>query len=164
MIAAARLDNSLYEEVEADSTATWPAAGVVAASAVAHAIGTSDEGFAGVIVVLCLSLAGWAVWAAVTYFVGSKVFHGTANWGELARTLGFAQSPGVLYLLAFVPVLGRLIEGVVGIWILIAGVIAIRQALDITTGRAIIVAVMGWLLLVIPPLVLGAAAWFSFRN
>ncbi|MGH7466478.1 MAG: YIP1 family protein [Longimicrobiales bacterium] len=161
--AAAKLDVSLYEEVEADKTATRQAALVVAASAVAHAIGSSDEGAAGVFVVLGLSLAGWAAWAAITYFVGAKVFHGTANWGELARTLGFAQAPGLLYLLVLIPILGGLIEFIVGIWILIAGFIAIRQALDITTGQAVVVAFMGLLVLVIPPIVLGAAAWLTFR-
>jgi len=41
---------------------------------------------------------------------------------------------------------------VVAIWVLIAGIIAIRQALDFSTGRAILTAVLGW----IAYLILGA--------
>lgn len=40
----------------------------------------------------------------------------------------------------------------VAIWVLIAGIIAIRQALDFSTGRAILTAVLGW----IAYLILGA--------
>ncbi len=163
VIAAAKLDISAYEEVEADTGATMQAAAVVALSAVARAIGASDDGSAGVIGALAGSLIGWAIWAGLTYFIGAKVFHGTANWGELARTLGFAQAPGFLYLLGLLPIFGGLFEWLIGIWILVAGVIAIRQALDITTGKAIIVALIGWLVMVIPPLVLGTAAWLSLR-
>ena len=117
LIAAAKLDISLYEEVEADTTATKQAAGVVALSAVAHGIGSSGEGGAGIIVGLLFSLIAWVIWAAITYFVGAKVFKGTANWGELARTLGFAQAPGALYVLGALPILGGLFEVIIGIWI-----------------------------------------------
>lgn len=48
MIAAAKLDVSLYEEVEADTDATMQAAGVVMIAAVASAIGGIDEGARGI--------------------------------------------------------------------------------------------------------------------
>jgi hypothetical protein len=97
---------------------------------------------------LIAAFLGWLAWAGITYLIGDKVFGGTATWGELLRTLGFAQSPGVLYILGFVPVLGVLLRFVVGIWILVAGVIAIRQALDFSTGKAIATALLGWLVMV----------------
>lgn len=85
----------------------------------------------------------------MTYFVGTRFFGGTADWGELLRTIGFAQSPGVLYVLGIIPILGGLVRFAVMIWILVAGVIAIRQALDFSTGKAVLTAVLGWLALVI---------------
>jgi hypothetical protein len=150
MLAAARLDISLYEEVEADTTATQQAALVIAMAAVAGAVGWSGEGAPGIFIALVAGLAGWAIWAGLTYLIGSFLFHGTATWGELARTLGFAQSPALLNVLGIIPLLGGLVRFVVWIWLLIAGIIAIRQALDITTGKAIAVAVIGWLLVAIP--------------
>jgi hypothetical protein len=72
------------------------------------------------------------------------VFRGTATWGELLRTLGFAQAPGVLLVAAIIPGLGWLVKSVVGLWLLVTGLIAIRQALDVTTGKAMLTALLGW--------------------
>jgi hypothetical protein len=146
MIAAASLDASLYEEVEADSSATGQAALVVVMAAVAAAIGSWNENAIGGLIG---ALIGWAVWAGVTYLIGAVLFKGTATWGELLRTLGFAQSPGLLYVVGIIPVLGGLAKIVIGIWILIAGIIAIRQALDVSTGKAVAVAILGWLVLML---------------
>lgn len=155
MVGAALLKVASYEEVEADTTATKQAAAVVAIVAIARAIGTVEQGAAGVIATVIAALLGWLVWAGVTYLIGDKILGGTATWGELLRTIGFAQTPGVLMALAFVPVLGGLLRLVVGIWVLIAGIIAIRQALDFGTGKAILTAVLGWLAIAIPLALLG---------
>lgn len=88
---------------------------------------------------------GWLIMAALTYFVGTKLFGGTADMGEMLRTLGFAQSPGILAILGIIPILGRLVVFVVAIWQLVTAVIAIRQALDFDTGKAIATAVIAWL-------------------
>ena len=90
--------------------------------------------------------------------IGDRILGGTATWGELLRALGFAQSPGWLGILAFLPLLGGLIRFAIAIWVLIAGIIAIRQALDFGTGKAILTAVIGWLALAIRMALLGAAA------
>ena len=145
MMGAARLDAATYEEVEHDASATGQAAVVVAIVAVASAIGAIGDGGAGPIGALVAALIGWLVWAGVTYLIGDKLLGGTASWGELLRTLGFAQAPGVLFVLGIVPLLGGLVRFVVGIWILVAGVVAIRQALDFSTGKAILTVLLGWL-------------------
>lgn len=145
MIGAARLDVSVYEEVEADSTATGQAAGVVAIVALCSAIGGIGGGAQGVFSGLIAALVGWAIWAGVTYLIGDKILGGTATWGELLRTLGFAQAPGVLFALGVIPLVGGLISIVVGLWILVTGIVAIRQALDFGTGRAIATAILGFI-------------------
>ena len=155
MRGAAALDVATYEEVENDLTATGQAATVVAIAAVAAAIGASRQGSGGVIATLLASLLGWALWAGVTYGVGTKLMDGTATWGELLRTLGFAQSPRILLVLGIIPVLGRLVVLVVGIWTLVTGVVAIRQALDITTGKAIVTAVVSLIAIIVVTAVLG---------
>jgi hypothetical protein len=157
-IGAARLDNSTYEEVEADRGATGQAATVVAIAAVASAIGSYHEGSTGVIGALIGGIVGWLVWSGITYLIGTMFFGGTADWGELLRTIGFAQAPGVLNVLGFIPGVGLLVRFAVAIWLLVAGIIAIRQALDISTGKAILVAVIGWLAIFIPMLILGGIA------
>lgn len=163
MIAAATFDISVYEEVEADTSATGQAAIVVALAAIATGIGAMlGPGDGNPIGALLGSLIGWAVWAAVTYFIGKTVFKGTATWGELLRTLGFAQSPALLNVFSFIPVVGWLVSFVVGIWVLITGIIAIRQALDISTVKAVVVAILGWLALMVVATLFGGAALLGF--
>ena len=149
MIGAATLDVPTYEEVEHDTTATGQAAGVVAIVAVATAIGAIGAGGEGMLGGIISAFVGWVIWAAVTLVIGTKVFDGTADMGEMLRTLGFAQAPGVLNLLGFIPVLGWIVRLAVGIWMLVCGVIAVRQALDFTTGKAIGTVVLGWLCYVV---------------
>ena len=145
MIAAAKLDVDLYEEVEADNDATTQAGIVVMIAAVASAIGGVNGGAIGIIGSLLGAIVGWLIWAGVTYLIGDKLLGGTATWGELLRTLGFAQAPGVLFVFAIIPLLGWVVEFVVGIWVFVAGIIAIRQALDFSTGRAIATALLGFI-------------------
>ena len=157
MIRAARLDIGVYNEVEADLNATNQALTVVVVTAIAgglgSAIGQAIAGrpngvIGGLIGGVLTELIGWAVWSYVMYLVGTRVFHGTATYGELLRTLGFAYSPGVLLILRFIPVLGGLITAVVGVWRIVAGFIAIREALDLDNGNTlatIVVGIIGYL-------------------
>jgi hypothetical protein len=155
MVGAARFDVATYEEVEADTTATGQAAVVVALVAVASAIGALREGGTNVLIALVGALVGWAVWAGLTYVIGDKLLGGTATWGELLRTLGFAQAPGVLLALGILPLLGSVVRVVVAFWLLAAGIVAIRQALDVSTGKAVITAILGWLALLLVNILLG---------
>ena len=143
MMGAAMLDVSVYEEVEHDTTATMQAAGVVGIVAVCSAIGSIGNGIGAALGGLVAAYVGWGVWSGVTYIIGDKLFGGTATWGELLRTIGFAQTPGILYLIGVIPLVGLIVYPVVWIWLLVAGVIAIRQALDFSTGKAVLTALLG---------------------
>lgn len=147
------LDVGVYEEVEADTGATGQAMGVVLLSSLAGgigAVGLGAGGFGGVVVGGIAALIGWVSWAFVTYLIGTRLLpepQTRADVGELMRTLGFAQSPGLVRILGVIPVLGPLVLIVVSIWMLVAMVIAVRQALDYTnTLRAVGVCLVGWVL------------------
>ena len=158
MRGAAMLDVATYEEVEHDESLTTQAAIVVLIAALARGIGGFNDGENGIIVGVIAALFSWLVWAGITYLIGDKLLKGTATWGELLRTLGYAQAPAVLLILGFVPVLGSVVGAIVGIWLLVTGIVAIRQALDFDTGKAILTAFLGWLVAVaIPAIVIGAA-------
>ena len=63
------------------------------------------------------------------------------------RTLGFAQSPGLARIVGIVHDVGPLVFSIVSIWMLVAMVIAVRQALDYTsTWLAVGVCLVGWVL------------------
>ena len=164
MIRAARLEADLYEEVEADRTASNDALIVVIIVAVCNGIGAAlgllIAGAAGrapgaLIGEIVGAVVGWLIWSYLTYFIGTRLFHGRATPGEMLRTIGFSHSPGVLNILGFIPFLGPLIRLVVAFWLLVAGVVAVRQALDFDTGKAILTTVIGWLVPVIILFVLG---------
>jgi hypothetical protein len=159
MVRAAKLEVNLYEEVEADNKATIPAMWVVVIASVAAGIGAGIAGIIagngplsflwGLLGGVAVALVGWLAWAGITYLLGTTVLKGpntSATWGELLRTIGFAQSPGVLKILSFIPFLGGLVSLAASIWMLIATVIGVRQALDVSTGRAIAVCIVGWLI------------------
>jgi hypothetical protein len=149
MIRAARLEVPLYEEVEADLTATNQALLVVVIVAVASAIGSGIGGgagrgiVAGLVTGLVFGLLGWAVWSYVLFFVGTRFFGGTATYGELLRTLGFAESPSVLSIFSFIPVIGGIVAAVAGIWTLVSSFIATRQALDIDNTKTVFTILIG---------------------
>ena len=154
VIGAAKLDVHTYEEVEADTTAFGQAMGVVVLSSLAAGIGMiGREGAPGLLAGTIAALVGWFIWAGLTYFIGTRILpmpQTHADWGQLLRTTGFASSPGILRILGVVPVLGGLVFLVAGVWMLIAFVIAVRQALDYTsTGRAIGVCLIGWVVNVV---------------
>ena len=150
MIRASRLDVHIFEEVEADTSATRQALSVVFLVALATGIASMGTvGLPGVLVGVVVAVAGWAIWAWIIYFIGTKILpeHEThADWGQLARSLGFAQSPGVLRVFGVVPGVGSIIFLVVSVWMLVSMVIAVRQALDYTsTLRAIGVVLLGFI-------------------
>jgi len=177
MIRAAKLEVDLYEEVEADTRANGQAFLAVLIASLAAGLGA---GIAGVrvegglsfvwwlLIVLASALIGWLVWSLITYWLGTTIFRGpetSATYGELLRTIGFSNSPRVLTFFAFIPFLGGIIVFVVSIWVLIAGVIAVRQALDFSTWRAIGTCVVGWIpytliVLLVRGLVLGREGLF----
>ena len=151
MIRAAKLDPNVYEEVEADQSAMGQAMGVVVLSSVAAGIGTIGTiGVGGIVVGTLFALAGWYIWAYLTYFIGTRFLpepQTRSDHKEMLRTIGFSSAPGVLRIFAIIPGIGALISLAASVWMLVAMVIAVRQALDYTsTLRAVGVCAIGWVI------------------
>ena len=149
IIRACKLDVSLYEEVEADKSATFQAALVVVLSSLAAGVGALSLGASNFLMAPILSLISWYVWAYLIYIIGAKLFpeqNTKANHGELLRTIGFSSAPGLIRIFGFTPDLMTITFLGGGIWMLVAMVIAVRQALDYeSTWRAVGVVVIGFL-------------------
>ena len=149
MIRACKLDVSLYEEVEADKSATLQAAGVVVLSSLAAGVGALSLGASNFLMAPLLSLVSWYVWAYIIYFIGAKLFPEPttqADHGELLRTIGFSSAPGLIRVFGFTPELMSITFIGSAIWMLVAMIVAVRQALDYqSTWRAIGVVVIGFL-------------------
>ena len=149
MIRAVKLDVHLYEEVEADHSAMGQAMAVVVLSSLAGGIGFMHQaGLKGLVIGTVGSLIGWYVWAFLTYIIGTKLLpepHTHADHEQLLRTIGFASAPGMIRILAILPGLGTIVDFLASGWMLVAMVIAVRQALDYqSTYRALGVCLIGW--------------------
>ncbi|MBI4340025.1 MAG: hypothetical protein HY680_08760 [Chloroflexi bacterium] len=146
MLGAATFKVTTYEEVEADTTATTQAVLVVVLVAIATGLGMStSKEIWGTAVGVVVALVGWGLWAWITYIIGTTLFKTSAtqaNWAQLARTTGFAQSPGVLNIVGLATFGSEFLLSIVSlvtfVWTVAAMVVAVRQALDYrSTGQAI---------------------------
>jgi hypothetical protein len=155
IIRAAKLDTTLYEEVEADKEAMKQAVGVVLLSSFAAGFGSVGRGggISGIILGAIAALIGWYVWAYLVYLIGTKLLpepQTSSTPQELLRTIGFSSSPGLIRVFGVIPPLTSFVFLVASIWMLVAMVIAVRQALDYTKiTRAIAVCVIGWIVQVL---------------
>ncbi len=159
LIGAARLDRSVYEEVERDTTATTQAAIVVAIAAIASAIGGLSGGWQGAVSGLIGALIGWVVSSAFIYIVGTRIIPSDrvqADMGQVLRTQGFASVPNFLLVVAAIPVLGPLVALVVFVWYIITRIIGIQSALETSVPRAVAIAIIAVILQVIATVIIAA--------
>ncbi|MDQ3002534.1 MAG: hypothetical protein M3Y08_14895 [Fibrobacterota bacterium] len=152
LIQAIKLNPELYEEVEADRSANGQAVLTVVLSSLSAGVGGGlSGGWYGLILHTLVAMLGWVMWAFLSYFIGAKLLpekQTQANMGELLRCTGFSSAPGMLQVVGFLPGLGPYIRLAVAIWMLVAFVLAVRQALDYTsTLRAAGVCLIGWIIL-----------------
>jgi hypothetical protein len=151
LAGAALLQRDTYEEVEADRGANMEALAVVLLSSAAAGVGSAGfgtRGLSAVVLFSVIALVSWGMWAFVTTQIGAKLLpeaQTRADVGELLRTTGFAAAPGIARVLCIVPVLARPVLVISSLWMLVAMIVAVRQALDYTsTARAVMVCVLGW--------------------
>ncbi len=137
ILGAALLNPNTYEEVEHDSGATLQAALIVIMVSIAGGIGGLLAGdtdlVRGLIFGVIRGILSWAIWALVAMLIGTTILKTPethADWGQVARGTGFAQTPGLLNVLLFIPIAGQIVGVVVFVWQLAAMLIAIRQTLD----------------------------------
>ncbi len=154
IIRAAKLDIHLYEEVEADTGALAQAVVVVILSSIAAGLANIGRvGIGGVFIGIIISLVGWLVWAYLTYFIGTRLLpepQTRSDLGELLRTIGFSSSPGLIRVLGVIPGISGLVFLIASIWMLVAMVVAVKQALDYrSTMRAVGVCIIGWVIQVL---------------
>jgi hypothetical protein len=150
IIRACKLEVNLYEEVEADKTATFQAAGVVLLSSLAAGVGTLSFGASYLLIAPLLSLVSWFVWAYLVYLIGAKIFPEStteADHGQLLRTIGFSSAPGLIRVFGIIPDMTSIIFIATSLWMLVAMIIAVRQALDYkSTWRAVGVVLTAFLI------------------
>jgi len=149
---AVLLKPEIFEDVEADTSSIRGAIVIVLMSAIAAGIGSFGATAARpavLAVISVLALVVWMIWAMLTYEIGARLMPTPptrADVGQLARTIGFASAPGVLRVFGLIPGATTPVFAVTEVWMWMAMVVAIRQALDYTsTARAAVVCALAWL-------------------
>lgn len=152
ILRAIRLDAALYREVADDPQFNMEAVVIVVVVAALSALGTGIAAQRFVIAFfaeLASSLIlGWLLWALISYLIGAAL-GGRSSLPEMARTLGYANSPRLLALLGFIPCVGWVFRAAGWILGIAAGVIAIRESMEFDTFKAIVTAVVGLILYVV---------------
>jgi hypothetical protein len=151
IVRAIRLDWTVFSEIALDRGALKEAALIVAIVTFLSAIGTGiaarsfgaflGDWIAGI-------LLGWIGWAIITYIVGTRLFKGETDIPEMLRVLGYAYAPTLLGLLSFIRCIGWIFTLAGGLLALVAGILAIREAMDFDTSDAIVTAVIGWVVFI----------------
>ena len=139
---ALTLDARTYRDVEQDTNANGQAALTVVLAALAAGIGAilSRDLLQNLIGTAISSLLQWVIFAFVAYYVGSSLFSSgqtSVTPGQVLRTMGFAQAPKILLVLGIIPILGWIVGLVVFFWFLAAAIVALREAFEFDTGRAV---------------------------
>jgi hypothetical protein len=153
---ALTLDATVFREVEHDEDALAQAAVVVLLASVARGLGLGNLSYS-----IIAGFIAWFVAAAVVWIVGVKILEHTSDYKELLRTLGFAAAPRIALILGILPIgpLRGLLWLFVLFLIVVTFVLAVRQALNIPTDRAVFVCIVAAVLNVVPSLLLGGMAW-----
>jgi len=144
-VRASLLDVDFYNRAEDDTSLNTQAAIVVIVANGFAGIGSAiaaeatSAGELGVAMVLGIvsGVVGWLIWAAVADFVGTRIFKGTSDFGEMRRVIGFAYAPLAIGIIPWLGFIGAA-------WVLLAAVVAIREGMDFSTKRSVATMVIGW--------------------
>lgn len=145
LIGAMLLDRSVFEEAENDQGALPQAGALVVLAGIARGL-TAQTGSPAVEIAgsAIMGVLLWLVATTLVWSIGVRRFHYTSSYPELLRTLGFAAAPLLALSVAALP-LGPAalpIAFAVHAWALLAGIVAVREALDVPTREALVVCVL----------------------
>lgn len=152
ILRAATFDRSVYAEIRDRPEATFSALAIAISVAIALALGlrntdTLELGGSPVLTAawrVNFIVIAWLLWAWESVIIGRYGLGGNASVQQLLRSLGFAMSPGIFFVLASIPTAGEYIFYVVIVWILATGVLAVKETLQVSWWKGVPTAVFGW--------------------
>ncbi|MCL1599398.1 MAG: YIP1 family protein [Actinomycetia bacterium] len=162
---AAMLDVDFYNRAEIDTSLNIQAATVVVVAnglaGVGSAIAAESTSAAEIGIAMALGIlsgvVGWLVWSFVANLVGTRVFHGTSDFGQMRRVIGFAYTPLAIGVIPWLGFIGA-------VWVLLAAIIAIREGMDFSTKRSVATMVTGWGVWMVTTLALNIVLGWDMRS
>ena len=149
-VRAAKLDPTFYQEVVDDPTSHGNSVWVVGFFVIAAGFGTfSRAGATAVNICTITTLIAWYVWAFTVYYVGAHFFREPdtrVDRKAVMRVMAFACAPGLLRILGLFPPLTLTVFIVTSIWMLVAAVVGIKRALNISsTAKVAGICIVSWI-------------------
>jgi hypothetical protein len=135
------LDGATYREVAEDDSATLDAFFLVIIYVFTLIIPYAFNGIFNwimIVILIPVILLEWFVVTGMTYAIAGRLFHGDGTLTGLFRAMAYSVSAGMLNVLTIIPMVGILINGLIGILMFIASIIAIRSAMKIGAFSAVI--------------------------
>lgn len=155
MLKVARFKRETYLELRNDEQSTGQAVAALFLASLSYAIGITlfAQSIAlysllvGVLSQLILSMLAGLIWAGTVFLVGTKLFRGKARFWQLARPLFFSATPGVFFALIAIPVkpVYVAVTYVVFVWIIVGGVVALKNSLGFGYDRSMLTYIVGFL-------------------
>lgn len=144
LIAALRLDLSLYRDVSRDAAATGQAFRIVLLAGMCNGLGLVPRlGGVGILAGVGAALLGWLLWCGVIG-VTATLFGHRREGRSLLRTLGFANAPCVFLILGVLPTVGALIRLIVVAWLVATTVRAVQATFAVAAVRALLISGIGF--------------------
>lgn len=153
LINAILLRREFYEAVAATPGATGPAGAIVCLAAMAReSVGLYEisQGFKAwglvLVIIVVFAILRWLLYASVMYPIARLISGRPLGYTRLLRCLGFAETPAVLSLVAFLfdDRFFPFVQFAVGAWLLLATIVAVRAATRVSTRRAVVIGVVGF--------------------
>lgn len=163
-VRAAMLDVDFYNRAEVDTSLNGQAAVVVIVANGLAGVGASiaigatsalDMSIAVALGVLS-GVMGWLMWSLVANLVGTRIFKGSSDFGQMRRVIGFAYAPLAIGVVPWLGFIGA-------VWALLAAVIAIREGMDFSTKRSVATMIIGWGAWVLTTLVINIVLDWDMR-
>jgi hypothetical protein len=163
IVGASLLRSEIYDEIKRDPNATYQGAVVVMLVGAASAAWKTVDNpiWAGLVLT---NLATWLISTIVIFIFAKYLFTPRTKWGMadwLLRTNAFATAPQILLFFTayFVWWQALLLQMGIWLWALIASIVAVREGLQISTGRALWVMIGTAIILAIAVVIVFFAAF-----
>jgi hypothetical protein len=145
----ARRDLAVISEILHDPKANAEAALIVVVVALIAAVSAAlhSGSFLGTLAFRFIAgvLLNWGLWSYITVFILTNFFGIDAEFWQMARLIGYANLPMALAVLAIFGCLGALVASLAWVVVLVAALLVVREAYELSTEKAIVATVIGWL-------------------
>ena len=143
MVGAALLDGRVYEHVKLERGTGLQAIAVLVAVVAARGagkVGVEGGGWVTFLLGVFLGLVWWTIFTLVGYIAAAMIqpSESRPRQAQMARLIAFAQAPGVLWVLGFIPRFGFPIVNAVVVWQLVATAFAFQHALGDRSSQGIL--------------------------